>query len=69
MKLSPHEINTPLWSKLTAHYEPILAKHRARLENPKIHEAERLELCWKIAAIKELLAMAVPEQKQQTDAG
>ena len=69
MKLSPHEVNQPLWSKLTSHYEPILAKHRARIENPRIKEEERIELAWRIAGIKELLALAEPEQKQQTDAG
>ena len=66
MKLSPHEIATPLWNKLTEHYSPILAKHRARLENPGIEERERVALCWQIKAIKDFLALAEPERKKET---
>ena len=69
MKLNPHEVATPLWGKLVGHYTPILAKHRARLENPRLPEAERIELCWKIAAIKELFELAEPDRKAVTSAG
>lgn len=64
MKLNPHEINTSVWQKIAEHYTPILAKYRARIENPRIEEKERIELAWKIAGIKELLAMAEPEQEK-----
>lgn len=65
MKLLPSEVASPLWSKLCEHYEPLLAKARARLENPRITEAERIELCWKIAGLKDFLALAVPEEKKE----
>jgi hypothetical protein len=68
MKLAPHEIATPLWNKLVEHYSPILAKLRTRLENPRIPESERTELCWRIHEIKNLLALAEPDKKE-SDAG
>ena len=68
MKLAPHEIASPLWQKLTEHYTPLLAKHRARLENPLIQESERIALCWKIAAIKEFFDLAEADRKKVTDA-
>lgn len=58
MKLTPHEINTAVWQKIDDHYKPILAKYRARIEQPRIEEKERIELAWKIAGVKELLALA-----------
>lgn len=64
MKLTPHEVAQPLWSKLVDHYTPLLAKHRARLENPALQESERIALCYKIQSIKEFLALAEPEQKK-----
>lgn len=63
MKLAPHEIQSSLWQKLVDHYTPILAKHRARLENPTISEAETIKLRWQIAAIKDLFALAETERK------
>lgn len=69
MKLAPHEIATPLWQKLVEHYTPILAKYRARLENPRIDEKERIELCWRIATIKDLFELAEPARKKVGDAG
>lgn len=62
MKLNPHEINTSVWQKIEAHYTPILAKYRTRIENPRIEEKERIELAWKIASVKELLALAEPDK-------
>lgn len=64
MKLNQHEAATPLWQKLMEYYAIKIAAHRTRLENPRIPESERLELCWKIASIKELFALAEPEQKK-----
>lgn len=64
MKLTPYETNTPLWAKLVEHYTPILTKYRARIENPRIAETERIELAWKIASIKDLLALAEPEREK-----
>lgn len=69
MKLNPHEIQSTLWQKLVAHYTPVLAKHRVRLENPKIAESERIQLCWQIQAIKDLFELAEPSRKNGTDAG
>lgn len=64
MKLTPHEIAQPLWAKLVDHYTPLLAKHRARLENPALPEVDRIALCWQIKSIKDFLALAEPEQKK-----
>lgn len=64
MKLSKHEINTPLWQRLVEHYEPQLATLRARLENPATTDKDRVDLCWRIKAIKDFLALAEPEQKK-----
>lgn len=69
MKLAPHEVGTPLWQKLIGHYEETLTKYRARIENPRITEGERIQLAWQIHTIKEFLALGQPERKQETDAG
>jgi hypothetical protein len=69
MKLAAHEIATPLWTKLVANYEPELARLRARAENPRMIEAERIELLWQIKFIKDFLALAEPEQKKVSGAG
>jgi hypothetical protein len=68
MKLAPHEIAQPLWTKLVEHYTPLLAKYRARLENPSMPEAERISLCWQIKHIKEFLALGQPESKKEAGA-
>ena len=60
MSLSPFETATPLWAKLVEIHEAKLAKLRARIENPRIGEPERIELAWRIHAIKEFLALANP---------
>jgi len=64
MKLNQAEIGTPLWGKLCAYYEPQLATLRARLENPATPDKDRVDLCWRIKAIKDFLALAEPEQKK-----
>lgn len=64
MKLSPYETATPLWARLSEHFETQLAKLRARLENPSITDAESAMLRWQIKGFKELLAMAEPERKE-----
>ena len=69
MKLAPHEVATPLWTKLVEHHTPLLAKYRARLENPMTADAERTALCWRIAAIKEFLELGQPAKEKATGAG
>ncbi len=68
MKLTPAEVNTPLWQRLSEHYTPLLASYRERLENPGIAESERIKLAWQIDGIKQFLAMAepAPEPKRFT---
>jgi len=64
MKLAAHETATPLWGKLSEHFETSLAKLRARLENPSITDAETAMLRWQIKGFKELIAMAEPERQE-----
>jgi|GEM_PF-2238359 len=64
MKLNTHEVGSPLWQKLTDHYEPQLAKLRARAENPILTEADRLPLLWQISHIKNLLELGEPDKKK-----
>ena len=61
--LAPHESGSPLWQKIEAHIKFRLIKHRARIENPRITEAERMQLAWQIATIKEFLAMGNPARE------
>lgn len=63
MKLTNIEISSGLWNRLVDHYTPILAKSRARAENPALSEAERIPLLYRIAFIKEFLEMAEPEER------
>lgn len=65
MKLNPHEIASPLWTKLCEYYAPLLAKARARNENPLVPEAERISLCWQIKFMKDFLNLAVPDEKKE----
>lgn len=67
MRLTNVEISSSLWNKLVDHYTPMLAKLRARAENPKLSEAERMPLLWKITHIKELLEMAEPSTKNRIE--
>lgn len=69
MRLTQYEIATPLWTKLVEFYTPELVRLRARAENPKMPEAERIELLWQIKFIKDFLALAEPEQKKVSGAG
>lgn len=69
MKLTPHDIGTPLWQKLEDHYTPILAKLRARAENPDLTEADRLPLLHQVKFIKEFIALAEPVRGKVKDAG
>lgn len=66
MRLTPFEVQSALWAKLTEHYTPTLAKHRARLENPAIDERERIGLQWQIKVLKDFLALAEPERKKES---
>lgn len=63
MKLTNVEISSGLWNRLVDHYTPILAKSRARAENPALSEAERIPLLYRIAFIKEFFEMAEPEER------
>lgn len=64
MKLNAAETGTPLWTKLVEYHLPILAKYRARIENPLLPEAERIALAWQIKSIKEFLALGEPDAKK-----
>lgn len=63
MKLEPHEINSPLWTKLVQHYSEELSKYRARAENPMLPQDDRQGLLWRIYEIKEILKLAEPTSK------
>lgn len=63
------ECQQEVWQKLMMYYKPLLAKHRNRLEVPDIEERERIALCWKIDAIKELIALGEPDIKNVAGAG
>lgn len=69
MKLNPLDIRSQAWEKLLSHYKPILAKHRARLENPDIEERERIGLAWQIKVIKGLIAHGDLDAKNVAGAG
>lgn len=66
MKLSPHDMSTALWQKLTDHYTPLLTKARARAENIEIGNDERMKLLYQIKFIKEFLALAELDNKKTT---
>lgn len=56
MKLSPHEIGTPLWQKLQSHYEARL--NELRISNDKSRpEDGTIKLRAQIQQIKEFLDM------------
>ena len=63
MQLTPLEIASPLWQRLTDHYGVLLAKLRARIENPALSESDRMPLLHQIAHIKALLEMAEQPKK------
>lgn len=64
MKLTNMEIGSGLWNKLVDHYTPILARLRARAENPGLSEAQRIPLLHQIVFIKDLFAMAEQEEER-----
>jgi hypothetical protein len=66
MKLSPHDMSTSLWQKLSDHYAPLLAKARARAENIEISDKERMKLLYEIKFTKGFLALAEPDNKKTT---
>jgi hypothetical protein len=66
--LNQAEVGSPLWQKLVAHHDAELVKLRARIENPRITEAERIELAWRITGIKKFLALGNPEPETVADA-
>ena len=65
--LNSHEVGTPLWGKLSEHYEAKLAKLRAQLENPRIDESKRLELAWRISEVKAFLSLAMPDTRGKNE--
>lgn len=66
--LAPHETGSPLWQKLVAHHDAELVKLRARIENPRITETERIELAWRITGIKKFLSLGKPAEETVADA-
>ena len=68
MTLSPHELASPLWAKISEHYEARLATHRGRLEM-RLDEPETIRLRGRIEEIRELLSMAKPPIDLNADAG
>lgn len=66
--LNPAEVGSPLWQKLVAHHDAELVKLRARIENPRITETERVELAWKIHTIKKFLSLGNPVAETVADA-
>lgn len=67
MKLNPSETATPLWQKLTAHYETRIGKCRARLESRcDVDETTRLRA--QIAEIKAFFDLAQPDRKKEMGA-
>jgi hypothetical protein len=63
MKLSQHDVASQCWQKIKTYYDEVIAKKRERLENPRISDAERLQLAWEIDGIKKVLAHGEPERK------
>lgn len=64
MKLEQREIATPLWQKLTAHYESRLTELRERNDRDR-SEAETIKLRATIRTIKEFLALGIPEAETE----
>ena len=67
MKLSPHEIGSPLWTRLSTHYENRIAKLRSRIESD-CDSAETARLRAQISEIKAFLAMALPGREKEANA-
>lgn len=56
MILDAYEINSPLWDKITVHYNAQLVDLRERLESTACPDKEREHICWRIQEIKKLLS-------------
>lgn len=67
MKLNSHETATPLWQKLTAHYEARIEKCRTRLE-ARCDADETTRLRAQIAEIKAFFDLAQPDRKREMGA-
>jgi hypothetical protein len=63
VKLSQHDVASQCWQKIKTYYDEVIAKKRERLENPRISDAERLQLAWQIDTVKEVLSLGEPERK------
>jgi hypothetical protein len=59
-RLNEQEIGSAAWQKVRTELHDRLKRHRARVENPEVSEAERFGLCWRIRELKELLRMEEP---------
>lgn len=57
-KLTPQERDTPLWKKLSAHFDARLSALRLRNDNPKLTDAETAALRGRISEVKELLCLS-----------
>ena len=57
MTLEPHEINSPLWAKLKAHYENELAVLRERNDGD-LDEIKTAKLRGRLLQIKEFLLLS-----------
>lgn len=66
-RLSKLEIDSTTWDKVRKHAEERLAALRAKTENPRETEADRLGAAWCISELKELLKLAQPA-KEKPDA-
>jgi len=63
MILAPHEYQSSLWQKITAHYDERLAYCRGRLESEVVDVIETQQLRTEIRVIKKLLEMGNPSKK------
>lgn len=63
------DLDSACWVKLGDIMHARLATLRAKVENPRLTEGERLELCWRISEIKRFLDLGNLDQKRETDAG
>jgi hypothetical protein len=66
--LNEAERGSTTWQKVEHELNRRLAYYRAKLENPREVEAERLGCAWRIQELKEILKMG-EEPKPQQDAG
>lgn len=67
MNLEPHEISSPLWEKLKAHYTDKLAELRERNDQMK-PEIDTAKLRGEIRFVKEFLLLETPAGHAPNDA-